>query len=115
MAHQGISAASLRLQPEHLGPLEVRISLHDTTASVWFGAHEPETRAALQTALPQLKEMFASQGMNLADAGVSREPPRDASPGQRLPGQPALLAASPQPQGSSAAAGSRRGLIDTYA
>ena len=78
MAHQGISGASLRLQPEHLGPLEVKISLHDSTASVWFGANESETRTALQAALPQLKEMFAAQGMTLTDAGVSREPPRDA-------------------------------------
>ncbi|MBS0580730.1 MAG: flagellar hook-length control protein FliK [Proteobacteria bacterium] len=115
MAHQGIAAASLRLQPEHLGPVEVRISLHDSAASVWFGAHEPETRAALQIALPQLKDLFAAQGMLLADAGVSREPPREAPSGQRLPASPAVLPATPGAQESSALAGSRRGLIDTYA
>jgi flagellar hook-length control protein FliK len=38
MAHQGIESASLRLSPEHLGPLQVSISVHDGRASVWFGA-----------------------------------------------------------------------------
>jgi flagellar hook-length control protein FliK len=114
MAHQGVSAASLRLQPEHLGPLEVRISLHDSTASVWFGANEPETRTALQAALPQLKEMFAAQGMTLTDAGVSREPPRDtqlpraATPSSGAPAATML-------ESSAALPGVRRGLVDTYA
>ncbi len=114
MAHQGVSSASLRLQPEHLGPLEVKISLHDTTASVWFGANEPETRTALQAALPQLKEMFAAQGMTLTDAGVSREPPRHtqlprgATHASGAPATPVLEASAVLP-------GVRRGLIDTYA
>ena len=115
MAHQGISSASLRLQPEHLGPLEVRISLHDSTASVWFGANEPETRTALQAALPQLKEMFAAQGMTLTDAGVSREPPRDAHSAQRGTVPAALVPAAVEADARATLTSARRGLIDTYA
>jgi flagellar hook-length control protein FliK len=116
MAHQGITSASLRLEPEHLGPLEVRISLHDTSASVWFGAHEPETRAALQTALPQLKEMFASQGMTLTDSGVSRESPRDAQSGPHSFTHSTTVPAAPSdPQAPATPRSARRGLLDTYA
>jgi flagellar hook-length control protein FliK len=115
MAHQGVSSASLRLQPEHLGPLEVRISIHDTTASVWFGASEPETRSALEAALPQLKEMFTAQGMTLTDAGVSREPPRDAQPAPRPGASTSGLSAPPAPEVAPSVPGRRRGLIDTYA
>jgi flagellar hook-length control protein FliK len=43
---------------------------------VWFGAQHADTRAAIQDALPRLREMFAASGMQLADAGVSREAPR---------------------------------------
>ena len=38
MAINGREAASLRLSPEHLGPLEVRISVREGEASVYFGA-----------------------------------------------------------------------------
>jgi flagellar hook-length control protein FliK len=77
MAEQGKHVASLRLSPEHLGPLEIRISIQDDQASVWFGATHADTRAAIEHALPRLRELFAAQGMSLADAGVYREPPRE--------------------------------------
>lgn len=77
MAEQGKSAASLRLSPEHLGPLEIRIAVRDDQASVWFGAAHADTRAAIEHALPRLRELFEAQGMTLADAGVSHEAPRE--------------------------------------
>lgn len=77
MTEQGKQAASLRLSPEHLGPLEVRISMTEERASVWFGAAHADTRAAIEHALPRLREMFEAQGMSLADAGVYEQAPRD--------------------------------------
>lgn len=76
MMQQGRDAASLKLSPEHLGPLEVRISVGDAGTNVWFGAAHADTRAALEQTLPRLREMFASQGLVLADAGVFKEAPR---------------------------------------
>jgi flagellar hook-length control protein FliK len=77
MTEQGKQAASLRMSPEHLGPLEIRIAIRDDQASVWFGAAHADTRAAIEHALPRLRELFESQGMSLADAGVYREAPRE--------------------------------------
>jgi len=77
MAEAGKHTASLKLSPEHLGPLEINITVQDDKASVWFGAAHADTRAAIENALPRLREMFASQGLSLADAGVFREPPRE--------------------------------------
>jgi flagellar hook-length control protein FliK len=77
MTESGNHTASLKLSPEHLGPLEINITVRDDKASVWFGAAHADTRAAIETALPRLREMFASQGLSLADAGVFREPPRE--------------------------------------
>lgn len=76
MTQKGQHTASLRLSPEHLGPLEIRIAMRDDQASVWFGAAHADTRAAIEHALPRLRELFAAQGMSLADAGVFREPPK---------------------------------------
>jgi len=73
MTTKGLETGSLRVSPEHLGPVEVNISVQNGAASVWFAANHADTRAALEQALPRLREMFASQGMNLADSGVSRQ------------------------------------------
>jgi flagellar hook-length control protein FliK len=77
MTESGNHTASLKLSPEHLGPLEINITVRDEKASVWFGAAHADTRAAIETALPRLREMFEAQGLTLADAGVFREPPRE--------------------------------------
>ena len=113
MAQQGNQSASLQLTPPDLGPIEVRISVHDSQASVWFGAVHPDTRDALQQALPRLRELFAAQGMALADAGVFREPPRQQP--QSLPSSPASLDPTKNASASASGARVRIGLIDTYA
>ena len=77
MVDKGHQAASLRLSPEHLGPLEVRIDMHDGQANVWFGATHADTRAAIEQSLPRLRELFAAQGLALNDAGVFQQAPRE--------------------------------------
>jgi flagellar hook-length control protein FliK len=117
MAHQGIESASLQLSPEHLGPLQVNISVHDGQASVWFGAAQPDTRAALEQSLPQLRQLFASQGLSLADAGVSRESPRgqDRQNSSRSTAPTATIAAVHLDSSGSQTAAGGLGLLDTYA
>jgi flagellar hook-length control protein FliK len=85
MIDRGIQSGSLRLTPDNLGPLEVRITVQNDQVSVWFGAAHADTRAALENALPKLRDMFAAQGMSLADAGVFREPPRDPQQNRQDP------------------------------
>lgn len=74
-----VQAASLRVTPEHLGPIEVHLAMRDGDASVWFGATHADTRAALEQSIPQLREMLAGHGLHLAHAGVSDDAPRDAT------------------------------------
>jgi flagellar hook-length control protein FliK len=113
MTESGNHTASLKLSPEHLGPLEINITVRDEKASVWFGAAHADTRAAIETALPRLREMFEAQGLSLADAGVFREPPRD---------QPAVKnSTTATEQGDTAgevttvSTRARLGLVDAYA
>ena len=73
MIERGIGAATLRLSPEHLGPVEVRIDFADDRANVWFAASHADTRAALADALPRLRDMLASVGVNLGESGVQRD------------------------------------------
>ena len=114
MAERGHQTASLRLSPEHLGPLEVRISIRDDQASVWFGAAHADTRAAIEQALPRLRELFGTQGLNLADTGVFREAPRDQSQPQ-VPNLHDDPAASEADSNVISIAHRRLGLVDAYA
>lgn len=113
MTEQGKQAASLRLSPEHLGPLEIRIAIRDDQASVWFGAAHADTRAAIEHALPRLRELFEAQGMTLADAGVYQEAPREQGNAERNFTNSEF--ASQSMEESVASVRVNLGLVDAYA
>jgi flagellar hook-length control protein FliK len=114
MVEQGKHTASLRLSPEHLGPLEIRIAMKDDQASVWFGAAHADTRAAIENALPRLRELFAAQGLLLTDAGVSREPPRQ-QPNPNSSSSSSGNFSGEDGDATAIAARIRLGLLDAYA
>ncbi len=70
LAGPGTHSARLRLHPESLGTLDIEIKVANNTAQVWFGAQHSQTREAIEASLPQLREMFAEQGIRLAHAQV---------------------------------------------
>ena len=114
MAEAGKHTASLRLSPEHLGPLEIRIAIQDDQASVWFGAAHADTRAAIETALPRLRDMFDAQGISLTDAGVFREPPRQQTPTAQQSAT-GTLDGAPGDGTEEVAVSVKLGLVDDYA
>jgi flagellar hook-length control protein FliK len=71
LVRAGESTASLQMTPVDLGPVEVNVTVKDGQATIHFGASQAETRALLESSLPRLREMLASQGFNLLDASVS--------------------------------------------
>jgi flagellar hook-length control protein FliK len=120
MTQKGLETGSLRVSPEHLGPVEVNISVQNGDASVWFAANHPDTRAALEQALPRLREMFANQGMNLADSGVSRQSlsqqgSRNQSRSGASQGVTGVSAVGGPDGSSSASSRINLGLVDLYA
>lgn len=66
----GLQTARLRLHPETLGPLEVRIRVDGGQADVWFGTQHGQARDAIEGTLPRLREMFAAQGLELGRVQV---------------------------------------------
>ena len=95
----------------------MKISVHQNAASVWFSAAQPDTRSALEQALPRLRELFSAQGLNLAQAGVSDQSARSTA------GERQAASASPRTNAArelsatsvTSAVRSHQGLIDTYA
>ncbi len=125
MAGQKLGRAQIRLNPAHLGPISVDVSVGEDGANITFTAQHAMTRDALEQALPRLREMFSGSGLALAGADVAGHGP-DTGQGEQessASGSGDALTASAADSGEDAAAvvetpvSSRsdgRGLIDTY-
>jgi len=73
MVRGGVQQAEVRLNPAHLGPMEIKLSINDDQATVNFVTQHAPVRDAVDAALPRLKEMLEQQGLNLAGADVSTQ------------------------------------------
>jgi flagellar hook-length control protein FliK len=73
MANQNISSAEIRLNPAHLGPIEVRLDISEDQINVALSSRHAVVREAMEMALPKLREMFDSNGMSLADTDISQQ------------------------------------------
>lgn len=73
MAREGVQQAELRLNPAHLGPVEVRLSMQNEQTNVTFVASNAAARDALEQALPRLRESFNESGLALNNAEVSHQ------------------------------------------
>ncbi len=71
MVNRNLQGAEIRLNPPHLGPIEVRVQMHQDQAQVNFTAQHAVVREALEAALPRLRDMFQSQGVALVNVDVS--------------------------------------------
>lgn len=73
MVSNGIGQAEIRLDPPELGQMMVRIQVNGDQTQVQFQAMQQQTRDMLEQALPRLREMLQSQGLELADSQVSEQ------------------------------------------
>ncbi len=71
MTGQKLGSAEIRLNPQELGPVKIEIKLDDNQAQVHFTAQHAATREAIEQALPRLRELLQSEGLNLANTNVS--------------------------------------------
>lgn len=122
VANNRFGAATLQVNPPQLGPIEVRILMSGDQATVSFAAVQPQTREAIQQALPVLATSFASQGLSLGQASVGRDhlPQQGGQGGSTgsAGGQSGLTATAVGSVESSAGSNPTRGgngLVDTFA
>lgn len=119
MATQKLGHAQLRVAPEHLGPIDIRVQVDGREVRAEFHSPHAEVRQALESSLPRLRELLGQQGLQLAHAGVGQGQPQGQ--GRRgsasdLPGTgnatedtPTVI--TPRPPESRRG----RGLLDEYA
>ena len=72
MINQNIGSAEIRLNPAHLGPIEILIDMTEDQVNVSLTSRHAVVREAMEQALPRLREMLDENGFNLADADISK-------------------------------------------
>jgi flagellar hook-length control protein FliK len=77
MSNKAIPSAEIRLNPQHLGPISVRVNVADDQATVAFTAQHAAVRETLEASIPKLREMMGAQQLNLVDVSVSQGPASD--------------------------------------
>lgn len=70
LAKNGIEHAEIRVKPADLGPISVRIEMHNNEAVISFAVTQPETRVAVEDALHRLQEMLAESGISMGETSV---------------------------------------------
>jgi hypothetical protein len=71
MIRQDVQSANVKINPPHLGPLEVKVSVMNDQVNVSFSSHHAPVREALDASIPRLREMLGDNGLQLGDANVS--------------------------------------------
>ncbi|MBB5020456.1 hypothetical protein HNQ59_003775 [Chitinivorax tropicus] len=62
--------AEMQLNPPHLGPLEVRVTVQNDQASLVFASPHASVREVIESALPRLSAMFAESGLAMGSVQV---------------------------------------------
>lgn len=126
MATQQQQVAELRLNPPHLGPVEVTLTVGNdqgTQASIQFASPHLATREAIESALPRLREMMADTGIALGNVTVSAhsfqqqaEAGRQDRPALKQPADIGTFATGLAGRSTAVLIrGGHNGLVDTFA
>ncbi len=120
LADQKIGHAHIRLNPEDLGPVDVRLQMNGDKVHASFSSPHVDVRQALESSLPRLRELLGEQGFQLAHADVGHQNSGDGSPSSSPGGGTGLGGGDGEPSRGEATMSAaqlirQRGLLDAYA
>lgn len=70
---QKIQTAEIRLAPEELGSVQIKVNLQQDQLSVQFVVQQAQAKEALEQQMPRLRELLQQQGVELTDSQVSQQ------------------------------------------
>ncbi|MDI9237414.1 flagellar hook-length control protein FliK [Lysobacter sp. LF1] len=120
MADQKVGHAEIRVSPDHLGTIDVRLQIDGTRVNAEFHSAQADVRHALESSLPRLRDMLGQQGLQLGHTDVGQRQ-AGQQPGSSN-GQSAAANASDRSDPATGAGWTpgpavraSRGLLDEYA
>lgn len=118
LADQKIGHAHITLNPDDLGPVDVRLQMNGDKVHASFSSPHVDVRQALESSLPRLRELLGEQGFQLTHADVGHRNSGDGGTsgqntgsGRNGDGEPSLGDTTV----SAAQLIRQRGLLDAYA
>lgn len=73
LAEQKIGHAHIRINPENMGEIDVKLQLDGDRVHASFSSAHADVRHALESSLPRLREMLGEQGLQLSHADVGQQ------------------------------------------
>ncbi|WP_435004062.1 flagellar hook-length control protein FliK [Xanthomonas arboricola] len=116
LADQKIGHAHIKVTPNEMGPVEVRLHLDGDKVNASFSSANADVRQALEQSLPRLRDMLGQNGFQLgqADVGQQQQSQSGNRNGGGSDGNGLSLDDSP-PVGIPSVVLRQRGLLDAYA
>lgn len=111
---QDVKQARIRLHPEDLGQLDIKVSVMHGRVDVVFTAQHPGAVAAVQQSLPQLDQMLGQHGLSLGHAEVGQQDRGGHGGGERGTSEGAVSDEVGEIHGVAASTGSVS-LLDAFA
>lgn len=119
LADQKIGHAHIRLSPDDMGPVDVRLQLNGDKVHASFSSPHVDVRQALESSLPRLRELLGEQGFQLVHADVGHQAPGGGGTASGQPGGGGMAGdGEPTPGDASVSSAQlirQRGLLDAYA
>lgn len=118
LAEQKIGHAHIRISPDDMGTIDVRLQMDGDKVHASFSSPHVEVRHALESSLPRLRELLGEQGFQLAHADVGQQQQGDSGQSPRGGSFPASGDGEPgtaEVTLSSAQLIRQRGLLDVHA
>lgn len=72
MKSGGVSEARLQLNPAELGRLSIQITSQDSEVKVAFVVESHQARQVIENAMPRLRDLLDSAGLDLTESGVDQ-------------------------------------------
>lgn len=118
LADQKIGHAHIKITPNDLGPIEVRLQLDGDKVHATFTSAHADVRHALESSLPRLRDLLGEQGFQLGNADVGHE--QNAPDGGRGDGRGGMNGDDEEPALADTTLSPsqlirQRGLVDAYA
>ena len=118
LAEQKIGHAHIRINPENMGQIDVKLQLDGDRVHASFSSAHADVRHALESSLPRLREMLGEQGLQLSHADVGQQSSSQHN-GDKGEGSNGLATGSPHDGTDLPPASTQnlrlRGLLDAYA
>jgi flagellar hook-length control protein FliK len=70
---QGKQTAELRLHPQDLGSIQISLKIEDNQAQIHFVSGHSQVRAAIESAMPELRTALADNGISLGQSSVGSD------------------------------------------